>query len=229
MTTPPDFDRLSAYLDKQLAPAETAALEQRLAREPELKATLDELRANARLLRSLPVIKPPRNFTLTRAQAPARPRFQLFPVLRLTASLASLAFIFVLAADWWTATQLTASQSAPMQEAMMADVAVTESPPTDEAYSIAATTGGEASPTATPEMLMALLPETPTPEAARYAASEPTPTLEPLPSEDTAAKSAAPPAEAGAPDDRVAWRWAEAGLAVLAGALALWAWLWRKR
>ena len=50
MTTPPDFDRLSAYLDKQLAPAETAALEQRLAREPELQATLDELRANARRL-----------------------------------------------------------------------------------------------------------------------------------------------------------------------------------
>lgn len=228
MTTPQDFDRLSAYLDDQLAPADKAGLEQRLAREPKLKATLDELRVNVRLLRSLPALKPPRNFTLTRAQAPARPRFQLFPALRFATALASLAFIVVLAADWWTLNQMGASQAAPTEsEMMVADVAVTQPTLTEEAYSIAATTGGEVSLTATPEMPMALVPETPTPDAARYAASEPTPTLEVLPPEGAALKNAAPFAEASVPD-RSVWRWAEVGLAVLAGALGLWAWRRRR-
>lgn len=230
MTTPPDFDRLSAYLDNQLAPADKAALEQRLAREPELKATLDELRANARLLRSLPALKPPRNFTLTRAQVAARPRFQLFPALRFAAALASLAFIFVLAADWWTLNQMGASQAAPAEsELMVADAATTAPASTDDAFAIAATSG-EASETPTPEMLaLAPLPETPTPEAARYAATELTPTPEEaFPPEGAALKSAAPPAEASAPE-RLAWRWAEAGLAVLAAGLLLGAWLARRR
>src|SRR3990172_6267390 len=69
MTTPQDFDRLSAYLDKQLSPAEKAGLETRLEREPELKAALDDLRMTVRALRSLPAVKPPRNFTISQAQA----------------------------------------------------------------------------------------------------------------------------------------------------------------
>ncbi len=51
MTTAQDFDRLSAYLDNQLSPAEKAGLEARLEHEPELKAALDDLRRAVRALR----------------------------------------------------------------------------------------------------------------------------------------------------------------------------------
>ena len=105
MTTPQDFDRLSAYLDQALAPRARAALEAQLAREPALRAALADLRLNRRLLRALPVVKPPRNFTLTPAQAEAarRPRgFRLFPTLRLATAFATLALVLVAIADWNT-------------------------------------------------------------------------------------------------------------------------------
>lgn len=41
-----DLELLSAYLDEELDPAETRALQQRLAQEPALQAQLDELKAN---------------------------------------------------------------------------------------------------------------------------------------------------------------------------------------
>ena len=63
---PQDFDRLSAYIDDQLSPAEKAALEQRLGREPELRSALSELRLTVTALRALPQVRPPRNFTLKR-------------------------------------------------------------------------------------------------------------------------------------------------------------------
>ncbi len=101
MTTPRDFDHLSAYLDHALSSRDHAALEARLTRDPELKAALADLRLNRRLLRALPAPKLPRHFTLTRAQAETarRPRFTLFPTLRLATAFATLLFIFVLVAD----------------------------------------------------------------------------------------------------------------------------------
>ena len=84
MTNPQDFDRLSAYIDNQLSARERAELESRLAREPELQATLGDLQRTVRVLRLLPVVKPPRRFTLTPAMVAAsrlarrcgcRPRF----------------------------------------------------------------------------------------------------------------------------------------------------------
>lgn len=101
MTTPRDFDHLSAYLDHALSPRDHAALEARLTRDLELKAALADLRLNRRLLRALPAPKLPRHFTLTRAQAETarRPRFTLFPTLRLATAFATLLFIFVLVAD----------------------------------------------------------------------------------------------------------------------------------
>lgn len=59
-----DLEQLSAYLDQQLTPEESAALEQRLQREPEFRAALDELRQTISVLRDLGPIQPPRSFTL---------------------------------------------------------------------------------------------------------------------------------------------------------------------
>jgi len=112
MTTPQDFDRLSAYLDKQLSPVEKAGLEARLEREPELKAALDDLRMTVRALRSLPAVKPPRNFTISQAQARAMaPPRRVFPALRLATALAAFAFVAVIVGDF--ATNLASPAAAP--------------------------------------------------------------------------------------------------------------------
>ncbi|HWQ13291.1 MAG TPA: anti-sigma factor, partial [Roseiflexaceae bacterium] len=74
-----DLELLSAYIDSRLSAAERAALEERLSREPALRAILDELRATVSALRSLEPARPPRSFTLDPAQV--RPRagpFSLF-------------------------------------------------------------------------------------------------------------------------------------------------------
>ncbi len=103
--TSQDFERLSAYIDNQLSPAEKSALEARLATEADLQATLSDLRRTVRALRSLPAVKPPRNFTLTPGQvgqyARAR-RGPLFPVFRLAAALCTVLLVLAVARDYTT-------------------------------------------------------------------------------------------------------------------------------
>lgn len=112
-----DFERLSAYLDDELSPAEKARLEARLAGDADLLVALTDLRRQARALRGLPPLKPPRNFTLTAAQAravrrPRSPFFEsLFPALRLATSLSAAAFALVLAAAVMTPAQPQAATS----------------------------------------------------------------------------------------------------------------------
>ena len=69
MTSPQDLDRLSAYLDNALSAPEKARLEARLEKDAELQDALAGLRQTAAALRSLPALKPPRNFTLSARQA----------------------------------------------------------------------------------------------------------------------------------------------------------------
>ena len=108
MKLPQDFDRLSAYIDNQLSPAEKAALEARLKREPDLQAALRDLRQTVSALRSLPVVKPPRSFTLRPEQARAiARRGALFPALRLAAALSTVIFALVVAGDFATTSSLT--------------------------------------------------------------------------------------------------------------------------
>ena len=61
----PDIELLSAYLDNQLNPHQRAVLEARLRREPGLSSELDSLRNTRQMLRSLPKLRAPRNFTLS--------------------------------------------------------------------------------------------------------------------------------------------------------------------
>lgn len=65
--TEQDFDLLSAYLDGDLSDADRAALEARLAAEPELRRELEALRQTVALVRSLPVMKAPRSYALNAA------------------------------------------------------------------------------------------------------------------------------------------------------------------
>ena len=130
MISPQDFDRLSAYLDNQLSPAEKAGLEAQLEHEPELRAALDDLRMAVRALRSLPTVKPPRNFTLSpdRARAIVRPR-GVFPALRLATALAAFAFVIAVVGDFATnlaQPRLTAAPEVPVTVVAQMSAAPTE-------------------------------------------------------------------------------------------------------
>lgn len=68
-----DIELLSAYLDGQLNPSESARLNSRLSSDPELGAAFDELRRTREVLRKLPARKAPRNFLLTRKMVGMKP------------------------------------------------------------------------------------------------------------------------------------------------------------
>lgn len=76
--TPHDYEQLSAYLDGVLSEAERRALEARLLDEPDLRRELEALRATVALVRGLPPVKAPRDFTLT-AQMARPPRLLFLP------------------------------------------------------------------------------------------------------------------------------------------------------
>ncbi len=95
-----DLDLLSAYLDGQLSASEAARLESRLRADPQLEATLAELRAARKLLRALPQRKAPRNFTLTRKMVGLNPPLpHSYAFFRATSAFASALLVFTFVAN----------------------------------------------------------------------------------------------------------------------------------
>lgn len=95
-----DVEALSAYLDDQLPVKERAALEARLAGDPELRSVLEQLSQSRALLRKLPQRRAPRNFTLTPQKAGVKPPLpRLFPTFRFASVFASLLLMFGLATN----------------------------------------------------------------------------------------------------------------------------------
>jgi len=91
---PRDLELLSAYLDGQLNPSDSARLESRIASDSSLRTALDNLRATRNLLRQLPSRRAPRNFTLTPQMASIKPPTpRIVPVFRLATVLATFLFI----------------------------------------------------------------------------------------------------------------------------------------
>jgi anti-sigma factor RsiW len=64
-----DYELLSAYLDRELTEAEQTALEARLQAEPQLQATLEELRVVKQAVAALPIVPAPRDFRLAPTMA----------------------------------------------------------------------------------------------------------------------------------------------------------------
>ena len=90
---PRDVELLSAYLDGQLNPSDSARLEARLQTDRELVAVMDDLRAARGYLRQLPKRRAPRNFTLTRKMVGLNPPLpRSYPVFRFTTAIATLLF-----------------------------------------------------------------------------------------------------------------------------------------
>ena len=104
MTQTPSFrdvEKLSAYLDGQLKPSETAWLEARLQTDPQLASILKDLRQTRGILRQLPQRRAPRNFTLTHkmvGQKPPMPR--TYPMFQYASVLATLLLFFTFAANF---------------------------------------------------------------------------------------------------------------------------------
>lgn len=62
--TEQDFELLSAYIDNALTPEERAALESRLLTDAALRAELEALQRTVTMIRALPELRAPRNYTL---------------------------------------------------------------------------------------------------------------------------------------------------------------------
>jgi hypothetical protein len=173
MISEQDFEHLSAYVDNALSPAEKAALEARLQREPELKAALRDLRLQTLALRDLPRLKPPRNFTLSVQQAqairpPPHPSFfaSLFPALRLATAVSAFAFVAVLAASFVNANQGSLALAPAAEPAV---VEVTQVAEAEQAFGAAAVTPEMGALTAPAEKQSAVPEATESIAAARIA------------------------------------------------------------
>jgi len=107
-------EALSAYIDGALSEYERARLEWDLARDPALRAELDELRRTVQMVRALPTLAVPRYFTLDPAiYGRVRPhRVQLYPVLRAATALAALLLVFVFVGDFFLSLSLGAGAPA---------------------------------------------------------------------------------------------------------------------
>ncbi len=104
--TPPQWEALSSYLDNQLTPQERARLETHLKQDAELRQALEDLRRTRALLRSQPLLRAPRNFTLSPAMAGVRtgarrsPSAGPYPILRLASALATIFFVLLTVGDF---------------------------------------------------------------------------------------------------------------------------------
>ena len=117
MTPTPSFrdvEKLSAYLDGQLKPSETARLESRIQTDPDLASVLKDLRETRGVLRQLPQRRAPRNFTLTPkmvGQKPPMPR--TYPVFRFATVLATLLLFFTFATNFMAPRLTRTTSSVP--------------------------------------------------------------------------------------------------------------------
>ena len=91
---PRDLELLSAYLDGQLSPSDSARLESRLTSDEGLRTALDNLRATRSLLHHLTSRRAPRNFTLTPQMAGIKPPVpRAVPVFRFATAIATFLFV----------------------------------------------------------------------------------------------------------------------------------------
>lgn len=135
-----DYELLSAYLDGALSPAERSQLEQRLQDDAALRRELTALRQTVALLRDLPPLRAPRDFTLTRAQV--RPPRVLFLPATTLVTVVSAAAAFVLVALGVLLLTLGRPVSAPsmtMQTAPQDEGAAVAELPSPTPFATAAT------------------------------------------------------------------------------------------
>lgn len=114
-----DYELLSAYIDGALTEAEQTTLEQRLQADSALRRELDGLQETVNLIRALPPMQAPRNFTLTpRMVRPSR--WLIFPTTTAFSALSAAAAVLLMA---FGAVLLFSSQSAALPASNVQQVA----------------------------------------------------------------------------------------------------------
>ena len=119
MLTERDLDLLSAYLDGTLNNTERAALETRLQSDTELSRELASLRATVDLVKTLPTLRAPRDFTLTPQMVRRRPSI-LTSAAFSALSAAAAVVLLVLGSAFFLNTSLPPSNMAGNQVAALA-------------------------------------------------------------------------------------------------------------
>jgi anti-sigma factor RsiW len=163
---PRDLELLSAYLDGQLNPSDSARLESRLASDESLRTALDNLRSTRSLLRQLPSRRAPRNFTLTPQMAGIKPPVpRSVPVFRFATALAAFLFIITfvvnglisLSAPSFAAAPLSAQQeTAPAAQASALPLAAIA--PTETSSPRLMSASPLTTETSTPEIILKTIP-----------------------------------------------------------------------
>lgn len=123
-----DIERLSAYLDGELAPSEAQKLEARLQQEDRLRGGLQELKGTIGIMQRLPQVGPPRNYFLTPEMVGQRQPRWSYPVLQFATALAAVMFVVVLVVDAGTlnAGMMAGAPAAEIEAPMALQAAPTE-------------------------------------------------------------------------------------------------------
>ena len=121
-----ELERLSAYIDGELRPAEARKLQARLDRDPVLQKAYRELRAVASSMRMLPQARPPRSFTLSPEHV-GLPQRRSYPILRLATVVAAFAFVALVGVDAFTSNIGGALPSRAMEQLVAEAPALAES------------------------------------------------------------------------------------------------------
>jgi anti-sigma factor RsiW len=112
--SPKDWQLLSDYMDEQLSARQKEDLEKRLQTSAELRQGLQEMHQTRAILRSVPRLKVPHNFTLTRAMAAeARQRSPWMQVLSFS-SILSLVVVIITVLFQLLPSALPMAAQAPM-------------------------------------------------------------------------------------------------------------------
>lgn len=111
--TDQDYNLLSAYLDGNLTEAERSALDARLQAEPDLREEVEALRATVELIRALPPITAPRDYSLdARVFRPAR--WWIFPATSTFSALSAAAATLLVALGLITLFSASAPKAVPV-------------------------------------------------------------------------------------------------------------------
>ncbi len=190
-----DLERLSAYLDGELSDLERVRLEARLQEEDRLQGALQELQGTVSIMRSLPQVAPPRNFTLSPEMAGQREVGWRYPAMQFATALAAALLVAVIAFDALSpSVGMMAGAPAAPAERMEAPLAMeaqgTPAPLTEAAADERA---AQVTATATPEAEEGMAKE----ESDRAPSPSPQPTQAPpegAPAEPSADREAGPTA-----------------------------------